>query len=67
MGAAQYWSPREAALLCLDRQTGALRWIFRPEHTEGNPLFGFASSPVVDDIRVFAVDLEGVIYAFDDP
>ena len=54
-------------LLSLDRQTGALRWIFRPEHAEDSRMFGFGADAVIGDGRLFAVDLEGVVYAFDVP
>jgi outer membrane protein assembly factor BamB len=65
VGAQEPFSSREGGLLSLDRQTGALRWIFRPEHAEDSRMFGFGADAVIGDGRLFAVDLEGVVYAFD--
>jgi outer membrane protein assembly factor BamB len=67
VGIGHYWAPREPALLALDRQSGSLRWILRTERAEGSGMAGFGSAAVADNGRVFAVDLEGVVYAFDDP
>ena len=67
VGAQEPFSSRQPGFLSLDRQTGALRWILRPEHAETNQMFGFGADAIIGGGRLFAVDLEGVIYAFDDP
>ena len=66
VGLDGYGAPREPGLLSLERQTGALRWILRPDHSGDGRMSGFASAPVADQARVFAADLDGNVYAFDD-
>ena len=65
-GTRSYIGPRDGALAAIDRGTGALRWLFRPEFSTADAVFGFASSPVTDGGRVYAADLKGTIYAFND-
>lgn len=66
IGNSAYFQPRAPALAAIDRGSGALRWMFRPQGTPPAGLSGFASAPVVVGDRIFAADLAGNVYAFDD-
>lgn len=66
-GARQYFAPRSGALVAIARRTGALRWKIRAEIAEGAHEYGFAAAPAAAGTRLFAADLAGRVYAFDDP
>jgi eukaryotic-like serine/threonine-protein kinase len=61
-----YSAPRAAGFAAIDRDTGALRWLYEAPRPEGAEVYGFAASPVVAGRRVFTADLAGNVYAFDD-
>lgn len=65
-GGPAYSSPREGGLAAIERQSGALRWLYRAEPAGEGEFYGFAAAPVVSDARLFAADLTGTVYAFDD-
>lgn len=61
-----YFQPRAGGLAAIDRADGTLRW--RLDATKPDPLiaYGFAAMPAVSGSRLFAADLAGNVYAFDD-
>lgn len=64
VGSDSQVSPRQGALLALDRRSGAVRWSVpaaRPPAGE----WGFAAGPVVAGGRVIAADLAGRVLAFE--
>ncbi|MDX2276726.1 MAG: PQQ-binding-like beta-propeller repeat protein [Hyphomonadaceae bacterium] len=65
---ASYSTPRAGGLAALRRSDGVLRWML-PSAAAADPaqISGFAAQPVVSGARVFAADLTGQVYAFDDP
>jgi|CXWL01.1.fsa_nt_gi outer membrane protein assembly factor BamB len=65
-GAERYFAPRAGGLMAMDRQSGALRWLMPVTQPEGAFVYGFAAQPAIAGRRVFAADLTGAIYAFDD-
>ena len=67
VGARSYFSPRQGGFAAFNRATGALRWVIFSGPREEAEMYGFAAAPVVAGTRVFAADLNGRIYAFDDP
>ena len=66
IGNSAYFQPRSPGLAAIDRASGRLRWLFRPQERAPG-LSGFASSPIVVGDRIFAADLAGKVYAFEDP
>lgn len=62
----QYSAPRAGGFAAIDRDTGTLRWLYESPRPESG-LHGFASAAVVGGGRVFAADLTGRVYAFEDP
>jgi outer membrane protein assembly factor BamB len=66
VGSSGYFQPRAPGLAAIDRRDGTLRWLFRPDGASPDGLAGFASSPVLAGGRVFAADLAGNVYAFED-
>lgn len=57
------------SLVALERTSGAIRWLFveppGKEVVEKKAEWGFAASPLIVDGVVYAVDLNGRVYAFD--
>ena len=45
----------------------AVRWLLPAARPAEPQVYGFAAAPAVAGRRVFAADLTGKIYAFDDP
>jgi outer membrane protein assembly factor BamB len=64
---ASYATPRDGGLAAFWRDDGALRWVL-PAAPGADPaqIFGFAAMSVVSGARIFAADLNGQVYAFDD-
>ncbi len=65
VGVADYLVEHRAALFAVDRTTGAVLWKFPLERPAESVLWGFGSSPVVGDGRVFVGATDGQIYAFE--
>lgn len=66
VGSEANFAPRSGALAALDKRTGAILWMFQPDHAAGRNPYGFGSAPVLAGGRLFAADLEGRVYAFAD-
>lgn len=62
-----YSTPRTGGFAAIRRRDGVLRWML-PAAPGDEPaeVYGFAAQPVVSGARVFAADLHGTVYAFDD-
>jgi outer membrane protein assembly factor BamB len=71
VGAGAYPSFRAGSLVGLDRRSGAIRWLYldppTPEIVQANKGWGFGSSPLIVGNRIYAMDLNGRVYAFTAP
>ncbi|HEY5325329.1 MAG TPA: PQQ-binding-like beta-propeller repeat protein, partial [Caldimonas sp.] len=60
---------RSGALVGIDRQSGALRWMHvdppTPEQVARKAEWGFAAGPVLIGGTVYAADLDGRVFAID--
>lgn len=60
---------RSGSLVAIDRATGAIRWLYLEppgkDIAEKKKSGGFAASAVIADGVVYAVDLNGRVYAFE--
>jgi outer membrane protein assembly factor BamB len=67
VGTGAFPASRNGALVALDRESGAMRWIFldppSAETVAAKQNWGFAASPVIADGVVYAADLGGNVYA----
>lgn len=59
--------PRAGGFAAYNRADGTLRWRLDAPRPDPMTMYGFASLPAVSGARVFAADLNGNVYAFDDP
>jgi eukaryotic-like serine/threonine-protein kinase len=63
----RYSAPRAGGFAAIRSSDGALRWILGSEHrADPDAFYGFAAAPSVLGRRVFAANLDGTVYAFDD-
>jgi outer membrane protein assembly factor BamB len=62
-----YGAPRAGGFAAIGRSDGTLRWRLDAPRPDPLTLYGFAAMPVVSGSRIFAADLGGNVYAFDDP
>lgn len=62
----EYSAPRAGGFASIDRETGALRWLYESERPESG-LYGFAAAATTGRGRVYTADLTGRVYAFADP
>jgi outer membrane protein assembly factor BamB len=69
LGKGAYPASRNGSLFALDRETGAIRWMYLDPPTEetvkAGKNWGFAASPVVGEGVVYAADFNGRVYAFE--
>lgn len=69
VGVGAFPGVRSGSLVALERTSGAIRWLFveppGKEVVEKKAEWGFAASPLIVDGVVYAVDLNGRVYAFD--
>lgn len=69
VGAGAFPGARSGSLVALDRQSGAIRWLFLEppsrQTVERKLEWGFAASPLIVDDVVYAADLGGRVHAFD--
>jgi outer membrane protein assembly factor BamB len=69
LGRGAYPASRNGSLFALDRETGAIRWLYldppSEETVKAGKNWGFAASPVIGDGVVYAADFNGRVYAFD--
>jgi len=69
VGVGAFPGARSGSLVALDRQSGAIRWLFleppASETVEKKLEWGFAASPLIADGVVYAADLGGRVHAFD--
>lgn len=60
---------RNGGLVALDRGTGAVRWLYQEAPSkdviDAKKNWGFGASPLIVDDVVYAVDLNGRLYAFE--
>lgn len=60
---------RSGGLIALDRSSGAVRWLYQEPPSkdviEAKKNWGFGASPLIADDTVYAVDLNGRLYAFE--
>lgn len=68
-GVGAYPGSRSGALVAIDRKTGRTRWLYleppTKELVEAGKGWGFGASPVIADGVVYAVDLNGKVYAME--
>jgi len=68
-GAGAFPGSRAGSLVALDRDNGAIRWIYLDPPTEeivkASKAWGFGASPVIADGVAYAADLNGKVYAFE--
>lgn len=68
VGAGMYPGFRSGSLVALDRQSGAIRWLYldqpSKEIAEAGKGWGFGASPLIVDDVAYAVDLNGKVFAF---
>jgi outer membrane protein assembly factor BamB len=62
-----YGAPRAGGFAAFSRADGTLRWRLDAPRPDPLTMYGFAAMPVVSGSRLFAADLSGNAYAFDDP
>lgn len=62
-----YGAPRAGGFAAFNRTDGTLRWRLDMPRPDPLVMYGFVAQPVVSGARVFAADLSGNVYAFDDP
>jgi outer membrane protein assembly factor BamB len=69
LGKGAYPASRNGSLFALDRETGAIRWMYldppSEEAVKAGRNWGFAASPVMGEGVVYAADFNGRVYAFD--
>jgi outer membrane protein assembly factor BamB len=69
LGKGAYPASRNGSLFALDRETGAIRWMYldppSEETVKAGKNWGFAASPVIGDDVVYAADFNGRVYAFE--
>lgn len=67
VGTGAFPASRNGALLALERENGAIRWVFldppSAETVTAKKNWGFAASPVIANGVVYAADLDGKVYA----
>ena len=67
-GVGEYPGARAGSLIALDRQSGAIRWLYLDpppkEIVAAKKGWGFGASPVIAGDTVYAVDLNGRVFAF---
>ena len=67
VGNGAFPASRNGALLALERESGAIRWILLDPPSAATVAakknWGFAASPVIADGVVYAADLDGKVYA----
>jgi outer membrane protein assembly factor BamB len=60
---------RNGGLVALERDSGAVRWLYQEapskEIVDAKKTWGFGASPLIVDDVVYAVDLNGRLYAFE--
>jgi hypothetical protein len=60
---------RSGGLVALERGSGAVRWLYQEEPSkdviDAKKGWGFGASPLIVDNLVYAVDLNGRLYAFE--
>jgi outer membrane protein assembly factor BamB len=60
---------RNGGLVALERGSGAVRWLYQKEPSQdvidAKKSWGFGASPLIVDDIVYAVDLDGQLYAFE--
>lgn len=59
-----YIGKRDGGFAAIDRANGQIRWLMRVPKPGKAPTYGFASSPVIVNGRVFAADVDGNVFAF---
>ncbi|HKE96873.1 MAG TPA: PQQ-binding-like beta-propeller repeat protein [Povalibacter sp.] len=68
VGSGAYPGFRSGALVALERRSGAMRWLYldppAKEVVEAGKGWGFGAAPLIADGVVYAVDLNGRVYAF---
>jgi outer membrane protein assembly factor BamB len=68
-GVGDYPGMRSGSLVGLDRKTGALRWLYleppSKEQVAAKKGWGFGASPLIAGDAIYAVDLDGRVYAFE--
>jgi outer membrane protein assembly factor BamB len=68
LGKGAYPSSRNGSLLALDRDTGAIRWLYLDPPSaatvKAGDNWGFAASPVIGAGVVHAADFSGRVFAF---
>ena len=68
-GVGAFPASRNGSLLALDRNTGAIRWMYLDPPSEqiikDKKGWGFGASPVIADGLVYAADLNGRVYAIE--
>ena len=67
VGGPYHGALREGGFAAFSRADGTLRWRLDLPRPDPLILYGFAAMPLVSGSRVFAADLSGNVYAFDDP
>lgn len=67
IGGPYHGALREGGFAAFSRTDGTLRWRLDMPRPEPLIMYGFAAMPVVSGSRIFAADLSGNVYAFDDP
>lgn len=69
VGVGAYPGMRSGSLVAIDRATGAIRWLYLEppgkDIAEKKKDWGFGASAVIADGVVYAVDLNGRVYAFE--
>lgn len=61
-----YGAARAGGFAAVSRADGTLRWRLDAPRPDPLIVYGFAAMPVVSGSRIFAADLNGNVYAFDD-